>query len=48
MLDTLEKAQKEGRAPWTTLEIDTKDFAVYNDIYPVTKDIHLLFLKRIL
>jgi len=37
MLDTLEKAQTEGRAPWTNVELDTSDLVVYNDIYPVTQ-----------
>ena len=36
MTDTLEKAQAEGRAPWTDIFLDTKEFVVYNDIYPVT------------
>ena len=36
MTDTLEKAQQEGRAPWTDVFLDTKEFVVYNDIYPVT------------
>jgi len=36
MTDTLEKAQAEGRAPWTNVTFDTKEFVVYEDIYPVT------------
>lgn len=36
MIDTLEKAQEEGRAPWTNVTVDTRDFVVYEDIYPVT------------
>ena len=36
MTDTLEKAQAEGRAPWTNVSINTKEFVVYEDIYPVT------------
>ena len=36
MTDTLEKAQQEGRAPWTEVEIATREFIVYRDIYPVT------------
>jgi diadenosine tetraphosphate (Ap4A) HIT family hydrolase len=36
MADTLETAQQEGRAPWTNIELDTRDFVVYSDIYPVT------------
>jgi ATP adenylyltransferase len=34
--DTLQKAQQEGRAPWTNVEIDTREFVVYSDAYPVT------------
>jgi diadenosine tetraphosphate (Ap4A) HIT family hydrolase len=45
MIDTLEKAQQEGRAPWTNVEIDTRDFVVYNDIYPVT-DGHTLIVPK--
>ena len=37
MIDTLEKAQEEGRAPWTEVEYKTRDFVVYKDIYPVTE-----------
>ena len=36
-IDTLEQAQADGRAPWTNVELDTRDFVVYNDIYPVTE-----------
>jgi len=36
MIDTLEKAQEEGRAPWTQVFLNTRDFVVYEDIYPVT------------
>lgn len=36
MTDTLIKAQADGRAPWTNVTIDTKDYIVYEDIYPVT------------
>lgn len=35
-IDTLEQARKEGRAPWTSIEIDTREFIVYSDAYPVT------------
>ena len=35
-IDTLEKAQKDGRAPWTQVFLDTRDYVVYEDIYPVT------------
>jgi len=45
MLDTLEKAQTEGRAPWTNVELDTRDFVVYNDIYPVTQG-HTLVVPK--
>ena len=46
MTDTLEVAQKEGRAPWTEIEIDTRDFVVYNDIYPVTEGHTLVVPKK--
>ena len=44
-MDTLEKAQQEGRAPWTNVTINTKEFVVYEDIYPVT-DGHTLIVPR--
>ena len=44
-MDTLEKAQQDGRAPWTNVELDTRDFVVYNDIYPVTEG-HTLVVPR--
>ena len=44
--DTLDKAQEEGRAPWTDVEINTKDFIVYRDKYPVTEG-HLLIVPKI-
>lgn len=43
--DTLEKAQAEGRAPWTDVEVDTRDFVVYRDKYPVTPG-HLLVVPK--
>ena len=45
MTDTLEKAQKDGRAPWTDVFLDTKEFVVYNDLYPVTPG-HALVVPR--
>jgi diadenosine tetraphosphate (Ap4A) HIT family hydrolase len=45
MIDTLEQAQKDGRAPWTNVTIDTRDFVVYEDIYPVTEG-HTLIVPR--
>lgn len=44
-MDTLEKAQKEGRAPWTDIEVETRDFIVYNDKFPVT-DGHTLIVPK--
>ena len=44
-IDTLEKAQEEGRAPWTNVELNTRDFVVYNDIYPVTEG-HTLVVPK--
>ena len=43
--DTLEQAQKDGRAPWTNVMLDTRDFVVYEDIYPVT-DGHTLVVPK--
>lgn len=45
MIDTLEKAQQEGRAPWTDVEYNTKDFVVYADKFPVT-DGHTLVVPK--
>ena len=45
-IDTLEKAQEEGRAPWTEVEIDTRDFVVYNDKFPVTEGHTLVVPKQ--
>jgi len=45
MIDTLEQAQKDGRAPWTNVMLDTRDFVVYEDIYPVT-DGHTLVVPK--
>lgn len=46
MTDTLEQAQQDGRAPWTEVEIDTKEFVVYTDIYPVTEGHTLVVPKQ--
>jgi ATP adenylyltransferase len=43
--DTLEQAQQEGRAPWTNVMLDTRDFVVYEDIYPVTEG-HTLVVPK--
>ena len=43
--DTLAKAQQEGRAPWTNVSLDTRDFVVYEDIYPVTEG-HTLVVPK--
>ena len=44
-IDTLEQAQKDGRAPWTNVTLDTRDFVVYEDIYPVTEG-HTLVVPK--
>ena len=44
--DTLEVAQQEGRAPWTNVSLDTRDFVVYEDIYPVTEG-HTLVVPKV-
>ena len=43
--DTLEKAREEGRAPWTNVTLDTRDFVVFEDIYPVTEG-HTLVVPK--
>ena len=43
--DTLEQAQKDGRAPWTNVTLDTRDFVVYEDLYPVTEG-HTLVVPK--
>jgi len=45
VVDTLEQAQKDGRAPWTDVEHNTKDFVVYRDKFPVTEG-HTLIVPR--
>lgn len=45
-IDTLEQAQKEGRAPWTNIAMDTREFIVYSDAYPVTLGHTLIVPKR--
>ena len=44
--DTLTKAQQEGRAPWTNVQLDTRDFVVYEDAYPVTEG-HTLVVPKV-
>ena len=43
--DTLELAQQEKRAPWTDVELETRDFIVYKDAFPVTEG-HTLIVPR--
>ena len=43
--DTLEQAQKDGRAPWTNVELNTRDFVVFNDLFPVTEG-HTLVVPK--
>ncbi len=44
-LDTLEVAKQEGRAPWTDVQLETREFVVYNDGFPVTPG-HALIVPR--
>ena len=44
-MDTLLTAQKEGRAPWDDIEIDTREYTVFRDKYPVTSG-HLLIVPK--
>jgi len=46
IFDTLEKAIQENRAPWSDVEINTRDFVVFRDKYPVTEG-HLLIVPKI-
>jgi len=46
MNDTLELAQQEGRAPWTDIQLNTRDFVVFNDGFPVTEG-HTLVVPKI-
>ena len=43
--DTLILAQEQQRAPWTDVELETRDFIVYRDRYPVTEG-HTLIVPR--
>lgn len=45
-IDTLEKAKIDGRAPWSDVQIDTKDFVVFNDGFPVTEG-HTLIVPKV-
>lgn len=45
-MDTLEIAKQEGRAPWGDVQIDTRDFVVFNDGFPVTPG-HTLVVPKI-
>jgi len=44
--DTLEIAKEEGRAPWTDIQVDTREFIVFNDAYPVTEG-HTLVVPKV-
>ena len=46
MVDTLEKAQADGRAPWTDVVLDTTQYVVFNDAYPVTEG-HTLIVPKV-
>ena len=43
--DTLEQAQQDGRAPWTTIQLNTRDFVVFEDGFPVTEG-HTLVVPK--
>lgn len=46
MIDNLIKAKEEDRAPWTDVYLDTREFTVFNDAYPVTNG-HLLVVPKV-
>jgi diadenosine tetraphosphate (Ap4A) HIT family hydrolase len=43
--DNLELARQEGRAPWTDVQLDTRDFVVFKDGFPVTEG-HTLVVPK--
>ena len=45
MHDTLATAQQENRAPWTNVFLDTRDFVVFEDGFPVTEG-HVLVVPK--
>ena len=45
MKDTLENAQQDGRAPWSDVQLDTRDFVVFSDKFPVTEG-HTLVVPK--
>ena len=45
MVDTLERAQADGQAPWQDPVLETKQFNVYLDRYPVTEN-HTLIVPK--
>ena len=44
-LTDLQRAQEKGIAPWKQVFIDTKDYIVFVDGFPVTRG-HLLFVPK--
>ena len=46
MNDTLEQAQQDGRAPWTEIQLNTRDFIVFEDGFPVTEG-HTLIVPKV-
>jgi len=45
-IDTLDIAREDGRAPWTDVQLDTRDFVVFSDGYPVTEGHTLVVPKQ--
>lgn len=46
MTDTLKQAQADGRAPWTEVILDTTQYVVYSDGFPVTEG-HTLIVPKV-
>ena len=44
--DSLSKAHSEGRAPWTDIVVETRDYTIFRDAFAVTEG-HILIVPTI-
>jgi diadenosine tetraphosphate (Ap4A) HIT family hydrolase len=44
--DSLAKAKSEGRAPWTEIVVETRDYTIFRDAYAVTEG-HILIVPTV-